>query len=755
MSTGSSANEKRRMGELAIGTHIGRYRLDGIVGRGGMGTVYHAFDEETKREVAVKVLLPDLAESLRERFLAECEAEAKIRHPHVMPVYDRGTYGGDRLYFVMELVYEPITLTDVVEARDKGKLASRWPRLRHWADSARLVQDVFIPIAEGIDASNHDYRILHRDLKPDNVLIDVRTRRPYLIDYGICHNEGDAVEKDKIIGTPRFLSPEQARAQVSEQTDVFGLGALLHYILSGNPPIASASPIRREEREKRIHDLLKAEARARSEKKDAKAEELAARRKQLEAPDFRTMDDMLQDARSGNYLPLPEGAPAPARAIVAKAMANDPAARYERAQDMADDLRAWIEGRSVLAQTEQDAMGAAVAAAQRTVHRHLGTAALVLLGLLVGGALGHRFLSGTPQVTKDRMADMLEDVQRLESEMTAVSGLDLSPTEAGLRWQALRGRLGDLQARARDLPESDARDQASTRLASLASRLAPPRVRLLAEDAELWDATAVVGGQAVSMGAKPVDVPPGAYRLVRRQTDSAVQLPLIIPLRLDPTDDPVAPLETRIDLPAGSVPEGMVYVPAGPARVGEATMPPFLIDRDEVSCAAYAEWLDELTDAEREAHVPAVGFVRDPSRRGAFLVEPEYEDRPVVGIRPADAMAYAAWKSSLYGADYTLPTDAQWRRAAGSALLDAKWQRFFSPLKASRDGAVEPDVSPYGARALLAAPGEFALADGELVQKGLGYALGIPLTAEALEAITLVGPDERAQAGFRLVRPVH
>ncbi len=78
--------------DLDSGTRIGRYEIEQIVGRGGMGTVYRAFDSETKREVAIKVLHPGQPEELRGRFLAECEAEAKIRHPHVMPVYDRGKF---------------------------------------------------------------------------------------------------------------------------------------------------------------------------------------------------------------------------------------------------------------------------------------------------------------------------------------------------------------------------------------------------------------------------------------------------------------------------------------------------------------------------------------------------------------------------------------------------------------------------------------------------------------------------------------
>ena len=336
MAGDAKQEDKLREGEFAPGTRIGRYRLDEIVGRGGMGTVYRAFDAETQREVAIKVLLPGLPESLRERFLAECEAEAKIRHAHVMPVYDRGTFEGDRPYFVMELVYEPITLGDVVETNQKGALGKTWPRLRQWRSPARLAADVLVPIAEGVDAANREYGFLHRDLKPDNILIDVRTRRPYLIDFGICHIEGQPSEEAKIVGTPRFLSPEQARARLDPRTDVFGLGALLRFLFTGAPPIGESSPLRRQERDQRVQELLQAEAKARSSGREPRARELQARREMLEAPDFRTLDDMLEDAREGRYAPLPENMPAPARAICEKAMAKDPAERYEPAAAFAD-----------------------------------------------------------------------------------------------------------------------------------------------------------------------------------------------------------------------------------------------------------------------------------------------------------------------------------------------------------------------------------------------------------------------------------
>jgi serine/threonine protein kinase len=174
-----------------------------------LGTVYKAYDVPTNRFVALKVLAAGLAGAHRTRFEAESAAEAQIRHPHVMPVYDRGTFGDDRTYFVMELVYEPITLSEVVELIQRGTIDRDLPRLRQWADPAKLIAEVLIPVAEGVDAANRQFGIVHRDLKPDNVLIDARTRRPYLIDFGICHHLGTPVEAGKLVGRPGSSPPSR------------------------------------------------------------------------------------------------------------------------------------------------------------------------------------------------------------------------------------------------------------------------------------------------------------------------------------------------------------------------------------------------------------------------------------------------------------------------------------------------------------------------------------------------------------------
>ncbi len=732
-------------GDLARGTRLGRYRIEEPVGRGGMGTVYAAYDETTRRTVAVKLLAPGLSAELRDRFLAECEAEANIRHENVMPVYDRGWLADDRPYFVMELLYEPITLTAIRELDAKGLLGIEHPRLRHWTDRRRLIHDVLLPLFEGVAVANAQYGMQHRDLKPDNVLVDVRTRRPYLIDFGICRRMDDPPPvRPVIVGTPRFLSPEQARGTVDPRTDVWGCGCLLHYVLTGEPPLERTSPFTRKEIQERVRVLAQAEQDARAKGREPQARGYAARRAQLEDPELRAQDDLLKDAREGRYLPLPTRVDPALAAVIQKAMAADPGARYPDVGALVADLKAWLAGRPTVAIQEGGRGDAAADAARRVIARYLlqGVAALVALGL---GTLLGLGLFRAEAVTPDHRA---ADLAALEA---------AAPPEAGAP-----DAVADLAGLERRLAWREARARAQRRLGAgraSGSEVAQPlelidwgasewRVRRLLPPGE-WRseraAATAVGARPTGGGLRPARAgqdlfhgPALAEGVWQVQSLAPRGLSLVLPV-LEPGARPGAALPGAIHLLAlaEEVPPGMTWIPgAFEGFAGGEGGAPFLASAQPVTHYEYGEWLDELEPAERLAHLPPEGFQRDPSDPQRFVPEPARADRPVRGLAPRIMARYAAWRAEIEGRPWALPTAAQWQRMAGLDYLEAgglparllpfgggeaaraAWRGAYAPEPFP--GAPDDDLSPLGVRGLYAGRGEVAVGPEGFVVKGAG-----------------------------------
>jgi WD40 repeat protein len=207
--------------------HIGRYVVSGRVGGGGMGTVFRAEDPELRRAVAVKVphFKGPNPERARLRFLREARAAAAIRHPNVCPIYDVGEQG-DTPFVVM--AYVP-----------GSSLADRLEREGSLADEREAV-DLVRQVAAGL-AAVHAHSIVHRDLKPANVLID-EAGQALLADFGLALPPEDGVRlttEDAIVGTPAYMAPEQVDSTlgpVSPRSDVYGLGAVLYHMLTGQPP---------------------------------------------------------------------------------------------------------------------------------------------------------------------------------------------------------------------------------------------------------------------------------------------------------------------------------------------------------------------------------------------------------------------------------------------------------------------------------------------------------------------------------------
>ncbi|MBI3725030.1 serine/threonine protein kinase, partial [bacterium] len=201
---------------------FGSFLLLSEIGRGGMGVVHRAFDERLRRVVALKRIHDDGADP--RRFRKEAETAARLSHPAIVKIFDTGDVDG-KLYLSMELVVgktlaeRRLPLTKALEALHRGCLAVQYA---------------------------HEQGVIHRDLKPQNVIIEDGTGAPRLLDFGLARQvDGTRLTKTgTTLGTPAFMPPEQAggaREEIDARSDVYSLGATLYYILTDRPPFEGAT----------------------------------------------------------------------------------------------------------------------------------------------------------------------------------------------------------------------------------------------------------------------------------------------------------------------------------------------------------------------------------------------------------------------------------------------------------------------------------------------------------------------------------
>lgn len=208
-----------------VSARLGSFLLKRLLGKGGMGGVYSARDEALGRDVAIKVMLPEVGddEEFVETFRREAQSAAKLNHPHIAQIYSFGQEKGQP-YIVMELV----------PGKGLDKLMEEGP-----VDQA-LAMQVAYDIAEGLGQAD-EIGLLHGDIKPENILLDDKLNAK-LVDFGIAVASGQ--RQEGIWGTPYYIAPEKVRRQtIDARSDIYSLGATLYHALSGQPPFDGDTPV--------------------------------------------------------------------------------------------------------------------------------------------------------------------------------------------------------------------------------------------------------------------------------------------------------------------------------------------------------------------------------------------------------------------------------------------------------------------------------------------------------------------------------
>jgi hypothetical protein len=216
---------------------FGKYFIVRELGRGGMGVIYEALDQDLNRKVALKLMLaaPGIAPSDREeeegRFVREAQLAAKLKHPHIVTIYESGVLDGQR-YIAMELL--------------EGRAFSMWrgEKAIPLGKQIEIVRNVALAVHYA-----HEQGILHRDLKPHNILVG-ESGRMAITDFGLAKSVGPATAlsltvSGNVVGTPAYMSPEQAqgRKDIDRRTDVYSMGVMLYEILAGRPPFQGESAV--------------------------------------------------------------------------------------------------------------------------------------------------------------------------------------------------------------------------------------------------------------------------------------------------------------------------------------------------------------------------------------------------------------------------------------------------------------------------------------------------------------------------------
>lgn len=748
-----------------------RYQDHGLIAQGGMGEIRQVRDRVLGRTVAMKLVASQrtLSEVGRTRFLAEAQATAQLQHPGIVPVHDLGQLPDGRPWFTMRQVHG-CTLTDVIASVHAGR--SQWTL-------HRLVE-AFRRVCETV-AYAHSRGVLHRDLKPDNVMIGA-FGEVIVLDWGIARVNGEpGLDQDRppvavpgahdtrqgaITGTPAYMAPEQAwgsAAQIDQRTDVYCLGAVLYQVLSGRAPYGTESAVKTVR---------------------------AVRRGPPPPPDT-----------AGTALAPPELV-----AVCQRAMARDPALRHADAQALAQDVADWLDGarrrQRALAEVARADEWVPQAQALRNQAAMLRIEATARLHGVEAWDPAERKLEAWGLEDRAELLSRQADLAEVQAEQALHGALTIDPDVPEAHIALARRHRAELAAaelvgdraaadraahllglHARALPEAHPvrldhlgwlRGQATL---SIDSAPAGAEVQLMRLERRERRLVPVPAGAIGRTPLRRVEVPAGRY-LCRLEKPGYE--PVLLPLELlrgqhedGRPPGPTAAVPVRLPR-VGSLGPDDVVVPPGPvwiggevgARVGDP--PPrrawchgMVVRRYPVTVGEYASFLNDLLDRGQEGlalrfaprarpspedDLDAAGppsLPRGPDGRFGPGRDPDgdlLEARmPVFNIDLASACAYGWWEAERTGLPWRLPGELEWLRAGRGAdrrqfpwgdhyeatWCNGRYSRGPTPSPAPVD-AYEIDQGPTGVRCLAGGVEEWTIdpyhPDGPPLREGCAMA---------------------------------
>ncbi|MCB9546300.1 MAG: SUMF1/EgtB/PvdO family nonheme iron enzyme [Myxococcales bacterium] len=759
-----------------------RYALGAELGRGGMGQVLEADDLTLERPVALKLLFDQDDPALCARFVDEARVTGQLQHPSVPPVYELGRLGDGRLFFAMKRI-EGRTLRDIIEDLREGvpETVKAFGRVRLLTIFARICRTI---------AYAHSRGVMHRDLKPDNMMLG-EFGEVTVMDWGLAkpfeapERPSGAVRRvtrgrfstqaGDVTGTPHYMAPEQATGDVEalgSHTDVYSLGAVLYELLTLEPP--------------------------------------------FDGPDSRAIrnqvvnEPVIPPAARTPGRPVPPGI----EALCLACLAKDPADRPASAASIADQVEEFLEGEQDRARKSAErerlaAEGRAAAERYRAAeeeHQKLRTRAALHRA---------RMAPGTPDAQRRKLWE-LED-QADAAGLAAARAL----SEALAGHHAALGVDGDHAPTRLALAELYYGAFITAEHADDRLGMAHYENLVKAFDTDGRFTALLKGDGQLEIGRLPDGLKATLYTLqeVDRVSRPVRPQELRTPVRLDPipmgsylialsgpglSPTPVPVYVSRRErvrlrlrlFPDNVVGAGFVHVAGGPARVGGDAMAQlarpaevvevqdFFLAREAVTAGEYLEFLLDVLAASGPAavlaRVPRAGpkgpplWPTDADGRPTLpaidvLGHRWHPEWPIVSVSAQDAVAYCAWLSERRSERYRLPTEVEWEKAARGAdgrlfPWGNRWDPSFCHMGVSREGPPDRDPgegfpldeSPYGLRGMAGGASEWTASwldesQERRVVKG-GHWAASPVECRAASRFGHLAWQVLPTLGFRVAR---